>query len=64
MIDVKETDPIMQEEIFGPVLPILTFDNLNELLEMQKRKEKPLAFYYFSKNRAKAQRIMQLMPYG
>jgi aldehyde dehydrogenase (NAD+) len=64
MVDVKETDPVMQEEIFGPVLPILTFDNLNELLEMQKRKEKPLAFYYFSKNKAKAQRIMQLMPYG
>lgn len=64
MVDVDETDPVMQEEIFGPVLPILTFDNLNELLEVQKRKEKPLAFYYFSKNKSKGRRIMQLMPYG
>lgn len=64
MTDVKETDPVMQEEIFGPVLPILTFSNLEDLLEMQKRKEKPLAFYYFSKSKSKARRVMHLMPYG
>jgi len=64
MTNVKETDPVMLQEIFGPVLPILTFSNLEDLLEMQKHKEKPLAFYYFSSDKAKAKRVMQLMPYG
>lgn len=44
--------PIMQKEIFAPVLPILTFDNLTELLAILNAKDKPLAFYYFSESSA------------
>lgn len=57
-------DPSMQGEIFGPVLPILTFDSLEKLLDDQKRRDKPLAFYYFTSDMKKAKRVMQMMPYG
>lgn len=48
--DVKPEFPIMQEEIFGPILPILTFDDINEVISYINSNEKPLAFYYFGKN--------------
>lgn len=43
---------IMQEEIFGPILPIVSFDNINQVLTHIRSKERPLALYYFgSKNK-------------
>ena len=46
--NVTFDSPIMQSEIFAPVLPILTFDVLTELLAKLKTMDRPLAFYYFS----------------
>ncbi|MFA5283402.1 MAG: aldehyde dehydrogenase family protein [Bacilli bacterium] len=57
-------DPIMQAEIFGPIMPIITFNNLDELLSIINGKEKPLAFYYFSKNVKKAKYVMSLSSFG
>ena len=57
-------DKIMSEEIFGPVMPILEFTNLNEVINLLKDKEKPLAFYYFSKNKKKAKEVMKSVSYG
>ncbi len=48
---VKPDYLIMQEEIFGPILPVMTFDHLNETIEYINKNEKPLAFYYFGKNK-------------
>lgn len=48
MVDVAEDDALMEEEIFGPILPILTIESLEESIKLAKRKEKPLAFYVFS----------------
>ncbi|XP_069089061.1 aldehyde dehydrogenase family 3 member B1-like isoform X2 [Pleurodeles waltl] len=48
MIDVKESDPVMQEEIFGPILPILTIENVDEAIAFINRHERPLALYPFS----------------
>ncbi len=45
--DVKPDFPIMQEEIFGPVLPVMTFDKLDAVVDFINSNEKPLAFYYF-----------------
>ena len=42
---------IMQEEIFGPILPVMTFEHIDETIEYITKNEKPLAFYYFGKNR-------------
>jgi len=49
---------IMQEEIFGPILPVMTFEHIDEALSYINKKEKPLAFYYFGNNK-KAQAILE-----
>jgi aldehyde dehydrogenase (NAD+) len=41
----------MQEEIFGPILPVLSFDKIEEAIDFINANEKPLAFYYFGSNR-------------
>ncbi len=51
---VKPTDRIMQEEIFGPLLPILEFKEIDEVYAFVAEREKPLAFYYFGKNKKAA----------
>ncbi|MEZ4841472.1 MAG: aldehyde dehydrogenase family protein, partial [Flavobacteriaceae bacterium] len=48
--DIQPDDLIMQEEIFGPILPVMTFTDINEAIEYVNKNEKPLAFYYFGKN--------------
>lgn len=48
--DVTEEMTIMQQEIFGPILPIKTYDNLDEALEYINVNEKPLALYLFTKS--------------
>ncbi|MDR3366157.1 MAG: aldehyde dehydrogenase family protein [Prevotellaceae bacterium] len=45
--DVATDHPIMQQEIFGPILPMLTFDDVNEPVSYINTHEKPLAIYYF-----------------
>jgi aldehyde dehydrogenase (NAD+) len=45
--EIQPDFPIMQEEIFGPLLPVLTFDKLDTALDYINSNEKPLAFYYF-----------------
>lgn len=49
--DVPESAPVMQEEIFGPIFPIIVWKDSNELLEYINSREKPLAFYYFGNGR-------------
>jgi aldehyde dehydrogenase (NAD+) len=48
--DILPEYPVMQEEIFGPVLPVMTFDDADEAIQYINSQEKPLAFYYFGKN--------------
>ncbi|XP_006860905.1 PREDICTED: aldehyde dehydrogenase family 3 member B1-like isoform X2 [Chrysochloris asiatica] len=50
LVDVQETEPVMQEEIFGPILPIVTVRGLDEAVDFITRREKPLALYAFSNN--------------
>ena len=47
--DVDPDSPVMQEEIFGPVLPMIPFDERSEVIEFIRKREKPLALYYFGK---------------
>lgn len=48
LVDVLEDDALMEEEIFGPILPILTVESLQEGIDFMNRKEKALALYVFS----------------
>ncbi len=50
--------PIMQEEIFGPILPILEYQDLGEAIAKINSRPKPLALYLFSKDQEKQQRIL------
>lgn len=50
VVNVKPNDPIMQEEIFGPILPIINVENPYEAIKLINEGEKPLALYIFSKN--------------
>ncbi|XP_070158706.1 aldehyde dehydrogenase, dimeric NADP-preferring isoform X2 [Polyergus mexicanus] len=51
LVNVKSTDPIMQDEIFGPILPIINVDNAYEAIEFINKREKPLALYIFSQDK-------------
>ena len=62
--NVTWDDPVMQEEIFGPVLPILTFKHFEELYPTLAAKDKPLAFYFFSENRSRIDDAMKRFPFG
>ncbi len=57
--DVSWQDPIMQEEIFGPILPVLTYDSLDEAIARINERPKPLALYFFSRDSQKQQQILQ-----
>ena len=52
LLDCVSPDaPVMQEEIFGPVFPIIEFETRDEAVAFVRDREKPLAFYYFGKDR-------------
>ena len=56
--------PLMEEEIFGPILPVLTFSELDSALEEIKRRPPPLAFYLFTRDRRKAEKALERLPFG
>ncbi|XP_055707494.1 aldehyde dehydrogenase, dimeric NADP-preferring isoform X2 [Phlebotomus papatasi] len=58
LIDVKPTDPIMQEEIFGPILPIVNVENAYDAIKFINARDKPLALYIFSEKKADYQLII------
>jgi acyl-CoA reductase-like NAD-dependent aldehyde dehydrogenase len=50
--------PVMQEEIFGPILPVLEFDRLDDALALQRDRPTPLALYLFTHDRATQERVL------
>ncbi|MFC6996055.1 aldehyde dehydrogenase [Rufibacter roseus] len=56
--NVSWQDPIMQEEIFGPILPVLSFKSLPEAIAEIKARPKPLALYFFSKDKTAQQVVL------
>ena len=62
--DVTWDDAVMQEEIFGPVLPILTYKNLEEVYAMLADKAKPLALYIFTEDKTVIREVTQRCRYG
>lgn len=61
---VSLNDSVMQEEIFGPVLPIIEYNTLDEAIAFVKQFEKPLALYIYSENSSVQKKIMQEVPFG
>jgi len=56
--DVKETDVLMQDEIFGPILPIIDVNTLDEVISFIKKREKPLSLYMFSPSSKKIDQVV------
>ncbi|OYQ64794.1 aldehyde dehydrogenase family protein [Pseudanabaena sp. SR411] len=61
---VSPNSKIMAEEIFGPILPILEYDQLSEAIAFVNAHPKPLALYFFSRNKQNQERILQSVSFG
>lgn len=56
--------PVMQEEIFGPLLPVLTFYDIEEAIQMVNARPRPLALYYFTKDKQREATMLKQVSYG
>lgn len=64
MRNVGWNDPIMQEEIFGPVLPVIGFDRLDEAIAAVRARPKPLALYLFTRDRQTEKKVLGSLSFG
>ena len=64
MTDVTWDDPVMGEEIFGPVLPVLTWDALDEAIANIESRPHPLALYFFTSSRANRKQVLARCRFG
>lgn len=64
MEGVTEDDAVMGEEIFGPIMPILTFDDFDKVVDYLKQKDKPLALYLFTRDKRHRERVTRELSYG
>ncbi|PIA47463.1 hypothetical protein AQUCO_01400247v1 [Aquilegia coerulea] len=64
LLDVPENSLIMQEEIFGPLLPILTVDNIEESFDLIQSKSKPLAAYLFTTDKKLEKKFVSTISSG
>ena len=62
--DVSWNAPIMQEEIFGPVLPVISFKTIDEIIPMINSRERPLALYLFTRRASVEEKILKRVPFG
>lgn len=62
--EVKASDPVMQEEIFGPVLPVIEYERLPEALDIVNARERPLSLYLFTKDKAKQKMVLDTTSSG
>jgi aldehyde dehydrogenase (NAD+) len=56
--------PVMREEIFGPILPVIEFDTLDDAIATIRKFEKPLALYFFTRDAARERRVLKEVSFG
>ncbi len=64
MDNVAFSDPVMQEEIFGPVMPILTFDSIDEVIHRVNAMPHPLALYLFTSDKKTEKKVISRCGFG
>ena len=64
LYNITNDNKIMKEEIFGPILPIITYDNFDEVLEIIQSKSKPLSLYLFSEDENMTHRVVEELSFG
>lgn len=57
--NVRPGSPLLTDEIFGPILPVIPFDDIDDCVEYINTHEKPLALYYFTQNKKRARYMIQ-----
>lgn len=62
--NVTFTDEVMKEEIFGPILPVISFANLEKSIAEVKSRPKPLSCYIYSKNRKTIRNLLKTLSFG
>jgi aldehyde dehydrogenase (NAD+) len=62
--DVSWGDAVMQEEIFGPIMPVIPFDDLGTVIREIKLRPKPLSLYAFTRSKATEKRILREISFG
>lgn len=61
---VSWDSPVMQEEIFGPILPVLVYEDLDEAIAQINSRPKPLALYLFTRSRRTEKKVLGQISYG
>ena len=64
LVDVTEQDPVMGEEIFGPILPVLTYTDLDDLIRHLQTLEHPLALYLFTRSQEVERKVLGSLRFG
>ncbi|MEM7152430.1 MAG: aldehyde dehydrogenase [Myxococcota bacterium] len=64
LTDITMDHPVMADEIFGPVLPILRIDSLDEAIETVRQRPNPLALYLFTTNRDDERKVVERISFG
>jgi aldehyde dehydrogenase (NAD+) len=64
LVDITGDSPIMQEEIFGPILPLMTYKDINECINFIRSRPKPLALYLFTKSKKIEKLILDTCSFG
>ena len=64
LTNVDVNSNVMTEEIFGPILPVIEFDNIQDIISFINKREKPLALYYFSENKKSINNILRCTTSG
>ncbi len=64
LINISMNDDVMEEEIFGPVLPVIPFAKTEEAMQIVQQNENPLAFYLFTKNKKTEEEWIKKIPFG
>lgn len=62
--NISFDDQVMQDEIFGPILPVITFRNLDDAISEVKKRAKPLACYIYSGNKSTTQLLLKELSFG
>ncbi|WP_288478792.1 aldehyde dehydrogenase [Clostridium thermobutyricum] len=59
LTDVQANSPVMENEIFGPILPVIEFSNIDEAINFVNSRPKPLALYYFSESSSNIEKVLK-----
>lgn len=62
--NISFNDVIMEDEIFGPILPVIEYENINEVIAKVKQRPKPLSLYVFTKNKRLREQILTEISFG